>query len=115
MTTPYTDPAGQLSVAQLGPAQFSGSQAAGQAPGSITGRLALLGYSLTTGAAAGALQIGDGTASASLMVAGEQLPASSSVTRWFGPQGIELTRGLTAVITGANTLVQVYYQFLPQD
>lgn len=115
MTSPYTDPAGRLDVAQLGPVQYSGSQAAGQAPQAITGRLALMGYSLVTGAAAGALQIGDGTASATLMVAGESLPASSSVTRWFGPQGIELTRGLTTLVTGANTIAVVYYQFLPQD
>jgi hypothetical protein len=115
MTTPGAGTSEAIDVASLGPAQVMGSQAPGVAPSPITGRFALLGYSLVTGAAAGALQIGDGTASASLMTAGEQLLATSSVTRWFGPQGIELTRGITVIITGANTTVQVYYVTLPQD
>jgi len=102
-------------VASLGPAQYNASPAAGQPPGLFTGRCALLGYSAQAGAAAGSIALYDATQQAGLAVAGEALAATSSVTRWFGPQGIEMPRGLLTVLTGANTTATVYYQVLPQD
>lgn len=115
MTTPYDGPGAAVVVAALGPAQYT------QLPGGIantlvfTGHCALLGYSVSAGAAAGSIVVSDATAEQGLGVASEQLAANSSQTRWFGPQGIDCTRGLYVQTGGANTITSVYYQPLPDD
>lgn len=114
MTTPYTDPGARLDVALLGPAQFNTTGVVGNQL-QFTGRVALLGYCLVSGGAAAILDIYDGTNQQGLLVAAENIPASSSRTEWFGPQGIEMTRGIFTTLSGAGAVFILYFQVLPQD
>lgn len=67
--------------------------------------LRLMGYSIKeTAAAAATVQLCHGTANTTVMV-NENLAASASVVRWFGPQGIPCAAGIYIErLTGGSTL-----------
>ena len=57
--------------------------------------LRLLGYTVReTATAAATLNIEHGTANSSPVLGAENLAASASVSRWFGPQGLPCASGI---------------------
>ena len=68
--------------------------------------LRLMGYTIReTAAAVATVNLCHGTSNATI-IAGENLAASSSVTRWFGPQGLPVDAGVYIErLTGGSTQV----------
>lgn len=68
--------------------------------------LRLMGYTIReTAAAAATLNLCHGTSNATI-VAAENLAASTSVSRWFGPQGLPVSGGVYIErLTGGSTQV----------
>jgi hypothetical protein len=67
----------------------------------------LLGYSLlnTDAAVANTVRLVDSTDPVGPLLAAESLAISGAVTRWFGPSGLHIKRGLTVVGTTTGTAV----------
>lgn len=67
----------------------------------------LLGYSLlnTDAAVVNVVRLVDATDSAGPLLAAESLAISGAVTRWFGPSGLHIKRGLAVVGTTTGTAV----------